>query len=1083
MDDAQVTRVRPLLWQMLTALLLSTGLALGQVVDAPASPSERKPESPQQSGGGAPGAGGLPPAPAKAARPDVKAVAPPGETGLNLDKLVRYSATGLALPNAPVEPGLNLTSNRATAWRDPVGDYLLLEGDVALAIGSYAFKADRALAVVQPRPYNGIIVRDIALYMENVRELGGYGPITQSAGRLLVTAVVKGKVSIETSLMKPAVALNDPLVAEGIARINRQREAVIAATINAPGSISQPLVAQQTFIDRAQRRGEPLPLSPSMSGAPGSPGIPGLPGVPGGMPPAPEKAGGVPPSAAQVDFHAGKIVYKKADKDKGETEGHVLLLGGVQVMAADPKGTRRVNLVADKAVIFLDESAGGGLIGDESNLRSAAASKIKGVYLEDNVMVTDGQYSLRGPRVFYDLSNDKAVVLEAVFFTWDAQHQIPLYVRAREIRQESNRQWSAYEGRVTTSEFYEPHFSIGARTMTITAGPAAPGAAPIHTYTAEGVTMNVLNQPIFYWPKASGDTTEIPLQAINVGYESRRGLFVETRWDLFALANQPKIQGVNASLLADAYSSRGAAVGIDAEYDVHSAFGSLEGKLFYDDGEDDPSGREKVDPDNNFRGFGLWRHRHELGDDWEASLELAYVSDPSFLEEWRRDDAYAAKEYETSIYLKQQREDWAFTFLAKTDLQDFVPQSDLLQTVGNANGPTIGYTVQKFPELAYYRIGTPLWDNHLTWFSENRASAMRIALPEDRPLDRGFTTAQSVALFGIAPTVNFDDALHAGSIDEHTRFRGDTRQEIDAPIQLGIFNLTPYVVGRVTAYDDDFAEYGGESDNLRLWGGGGIRGSTAVSRAYDSVQSPLLDLHRLRHVVEPYFNLLYAETSIKQQALPVYDYEVESLAEGGVYQFGLRNTLQTQRGGEGNWRSVDWIKLDTRFITGGNARIESPFAHFFEDRPELSTRGEHLTNDLAIQASDTLRFYGEVDYSFESDQVERWNAGLALDHTPRLTTFVNLREIDYLNSLIVRYGVEYLLTPKYHVAFAQTFDIHEGTSRNVDVVVTRRLPRWLLIAAISFDTIDESTSVGVALAPEGFAGKGNVGRNPFTFKQ
>ncbi|MFA7238449.1 MAG: hypothetical protein WC058_16460, partial [Phycisphaeraceae bacterium] len=124
-----------------------------------------------------------------------------------------------------------------------------------------------------------------------------------------------------------------------------------------------------------------------------------------------------------------------------------------------------------------------------------------------------------------------------------------------------------------------------------------------------------------------------------------------------------------------------------------------------------------------------------------------------------------------------------------------------------------------------------------------------------------------------------------------------------------------------------------------------------------------------------------------------------------------------------------------------------------------------------------------MNYSFERDRIEQWNLGITFDHNPRLTSFAQLRNIEALDSLIFQYGFDYLLSPKYHLSFSQAIDLTRSRSREVSVVVTRRLPRMLLIVAFSLDPIDDSTSAGIALAPEGFAGKGNVGRNPFLFQQ
>ena len=296
--------------------------------------------------------------------------------------------------------------------------------------------------------------------------------------------------------------------------------------------------------------------------------------------------------------------------------------------------------------------------------------------------------------------------------------------------------------------------------------------------------------------------------------------------------------------------------------------------------------------------------------------------------------------------------------------------------------------------------------------------------------------------------------------------------------------VTPYAVGRVTAYSEDFNNYAGEDDNVRLWGALGVRASTAFSKTYNDVESRLFDVHRIRHIIEPSINLFYAETTIQQESLPVYDYEVESLAEGGVMEIGLRNTFQTQRGGEGRWRSVDWVRIDTKFVTATDeVQRESFIGRFFDHRPELSLVDDYIENEVAWQVTDTFAVFNEVNYNSDRGEIEQWNLGFQLDHSPRLATFAQFRMIDELDSFIATYGFEYLLTPKYHIGFAQSFDIYESRTRNVTVTLTRRMPRTLLILAMDFDTVSEVSSIGIALAPEGLGGKGDVTENPFLFRR
>lgn len=1065
----------------LTAAALAASLAAPVHAALPANPTPKRVAS--QS------------APADATPAEVHPV-DPASSGVDLINLIRYTATGLNLPDTPIPADLDMTAQRTTAWRMDGTEQILLEGDVEVKIGSYGFKADRAVVLVSDHPAPGVSAHNVAIYFDNLRALGGYGVVEQKAPRLLVTAVTIGKINLNTALLRNRPDNDNAFVLESRARVQRYLDSIAAHTVALrPGG---DLIPQAQFAYRDARREEllqapalrplpPLPM-PTETPPPIFPGLmpshPPTPPVPPVKPatPAPggpaQEAVPLPPQSA-VNFRADRVVYKQ-----GEKESYVLLIGNAQAMYIDRKTGHRIDVSADKAVIFLKPGA----LGD-STQHTIPADAVHGVYLEDNgVGVVDGQYTVRGPRLFYDFASGRAVILDAVLFTWDVNQQIPIYVRAQQLRQYSFSSWGGTGVQLSTSDFAEPHFSIGAKELTVQAQHPE-GGPQVLQYTAEGVTFNVQNKPVFYWPSMTGDSSEIPLKQVNVAYGSRYGATLQTRWDLFALANMKKPVGVDATLMVDGYSKRGPAVGLNADYDTDNAFGEFRSYYVHDTGIDTYlADRMNVDPGTHNRDRVLWRDSHDLGDGWESQIQLAHVSDPTFLEEWFQRESYASQEYETSLYLKQQRDDWAFTFLTRYSLMDFLPQVDLLQTRGNilsGGAPSVGYFTDKFPEVAYFREGTPLWGDRLTWFSENRASVLRLQLPGDTPLQRGFNAAQATALFGLGNNTDpYSTALLNEGLDEDTRFRGDTRQEIDAPMKFGAISFTPYVVGRLTGYDQGFAAYSGSDESIRLWGSVGARASTSFQRTYENIESDILDLHRLRHVIEPSVNAFFAGTNLHQDQLPVYDYDVESLLDGGVANFGLRNTLQTQRGGDGHWRSVDWVTLDTDFMVAQDHAIrESPLTQFFGYRPELSLAGNAFWTQLAWQASDTTSFVGDALYSFDNDRVERYDLGLTIDHSPRFSTFVMYRSITALDSDIVRYGFEYLLTPKYHVSVSQSFDINYGQNRDLTVIVTRRMPQWLLMVTVNLDTIDNDLSAGIALAPEGTgAGLLKPSNNPFLYR-
>ena len=87
---------------------------------------------------------------------------------------------------------------------------------------------------------------------------------------------------------------------------------------------------------------------------------------------------------------------------------------------------------------------------------------IRAVYLEGDVVLSLGTSFVRASRLYYDFERDRALILDAVFRADIPDRNIPLYIRADEIRQLSAREFSAENAQVTTSEFHTPHYHIGA---------------------------------------------------------------------------------------------------------------------------------------------------------------------------------------------------------------------------------------------------------------------------------------------------------------------------------------------------------------------------------------------------------------------------------------------------------------------------------------------------------------------------------------------------------------------------------------------------------------------------------------------
>ena len=976
-------------------------------------------------------------------------------------------------------------ARNATAWP---GDqqrvrYLRLSDEVRFEMGLYGFQAERAVVRIVTEPRPGKPVRHLSLYLDEARPLHDHGAVTAKGERILITAATTGTLGLNTDLLEQAdQPPGGAFVRSGLDRIRQRDRRLAQRTLPAP---DQPLYGPDAWQRRAERRRQiDLPTvarGPASATQPAQPVQPETPDAPeradqpaprpAEQPPAtapapqvaatepaepaqpaatrPAPTAGILPTAGTVRFNADRVVY-----ERGEAESSLLLIGDVRLFYEDRANNRQVTLKTERAVLFLAGTR------DETSVgQRVEAGQVRGVYLEDNAVISNGDFTVRAPRMYYDLRLNRAILLEAVMYTYDVRRDIPLYMRADVVRQTSRRSFEAQRALMTTSAFAEPHFAIGAQRLTLKQRETEDGETR-QQFTASHTTLEAGGVPVFYWPYMAGDSRDVPLQSVSVGHSSDNGMQVETAWDVFALAGREAPDGVEASVKADYRGDHGPATGLEVSYDTDQMRGEADSYFLPDDnGTDEISNRRDIEHDSDTRGFLRWQHRQTLQDDWLLQLEGAYVSDETFLDEFFEDETVETKPYETSLYLKKQQDDWQLDLLAKTSLTDFTPQLTQLQTPG--------YDVSKAPELGYYRIGTNLLDNRLTWYSENRISRVRADFGDETPDDRGFSDSQSRTLFGFDEDVSFED--NAGNIGFPTdwRTRLDSRQELTAPMAAGPFDITPYVSGRFTAYDDDFESFNGNDDQYRLQGSAGTRVTTQFHRTYDA-DSRLLNLRGLRHIIEPEADLFYVGSTLDSADLPVYDAEVEGITEGAGLRLGLTNTLETQRGGPGRWRSVDWITLETDLVLrSDDVQTSREIGHFFGYRPEFSLGGDHFYSRVMWMVTDSLGVSGDITYNLESNETARWRLGARLDHTPRLNTFLEYSHLEIFNSQLLRYGLSYQLTRKYRIGFAQTMDFGENESRDFNVAVHRDLPQWRVSVIASVDEIDQEQTIALVFRPRG----------------
>lgn len=710
-----------------------------------------------------------------------------------------------------------------------------------------------------------------------------------------------------------------------------------------------------------------------------------------------------------------------------------------------------LEIAADTAVVFPSESAARTIL--ESPTRGSVQESppeepqpeapptpseeiergIRGVYLEGDVVLTLGERFLRADRVYYDFEKDRALILDGVFRTDIPERNVPLYVRAEEIRQLSAREFAAEKARVSTSEFYTPHYHVGAERVYLRDRTARDAAGRTQgqlagTYELRNATLNIENIPLLWWPFARGDieTSETLLRRVRTGYSDRFGFELETAWHLFNLLGLEPPPGWDATLELDYFSKRGPAVGVNADYERQDQFGLFRGFYINDGGEDRFGPLRDNTPDSANRGRVLWRHRHYLPEDWEATLEVSYVSDPGFLEEYEKSEWFEGKQQETVLYLKRAKEIDAITFLANWRLLDFVTQTEHL------------------PELTYRRIGDVL--GPFVFYNEERIGAVRY-----RPDDRRFLDERRFTNNGLTDVT----------------VRSDLREEAELPLKLSGFNAVPFISFRGSYWD------GQPLDQGHLWRGVGVygvRGSGYLARVYDDVRSELFNVNRIRHIIQPHYAAWWANSNTRSELITPFDEGIETIDAfyGGVV--GVRQIWQTKRGGEGRERSVDLVTFNLEAgAFGGEEHVQRELSNGYANpiRPEDSRTRNYLAGDLIWRLSDTTSVLYDFNLDLDDGKLDRHDLSIAIERSPRLAYVFGYRHAADVDLDLVGGGYNYRLNEKHITALRVWADADRGRLGELSLAYIRKLPRWYFAINFEIDEVFDDVNVSVSMWPEG----------------
>ena len=521
------------------------------------------------------------------------------------------------------------------------------------------------------------------------------------------------------------------------------------------------------------------------------------------------------------------------------------------------------------------------------------------------------------------------------------------------------------------------------------------------------------NVPVFYFPyyKQWLDGRGNRFNFVP-GYRSSYGPFLLSSYSW--VANE-RFDGV---LHADYRVERGGAGG--ADFNTHlGRWGeaSLKGYYLYD-----------LDPTEDAAGYDIPDNRYRIDFSYSATpytnlyvkSRVRYQSDPRVVENFFESEYRRNPQPNTFIEVNRLWDNFSLDVFSQVQVNDFLETQERLPDI----------------RLSGYRqpiLGSPI-------YYETVSSAGYYQ--RDYAISNGIPQGQDYE----AP-------------------RADTFHQLTVPQTFfGWLNVAPRAGGRLSYYGETT---GGTNDaTSRAVFNTGVEFTFKASQTWATVSNRFLALDGVRHIIEPSLNYVYVPTpSATPDELPQFDYELpalrmlpidypdynslDSIDSQNVIRLGLRNRLQTKRGGKIEnffyWDLyTDW-RLDPE--SG-----QTTFSDLFTDLLIRPRSWLLLESQMRYDVPDGQVNVAYQNLTFRPNNVWSWGIGHLYSRDDPSTSTTSLQEGQ--NSLTSVFF--FRLNENWGFRMAHQYDIRESWLQQQSYSIYRDLRSWTAALTVRYE--DNRTS-------------------------
>ncbi len=434
--------------------------------------------------------------------------------------------------------------------------------------------------------------------------------------------------------------------------------------------------------------------------------------------------------------------------------------------------------------------------------------------------------------------------------------RFPVFAEGEQLTGDrSNQVYTAQRSFVTTDDVAEPFSKVRASSITI---------IPNQRITIRHATFYLGKMPIFYFPYYTYTLNERANQFfVTPGYRSRFGPYLLGTYRWF-LSEQ-----VDGELHTDYRWERGVGVGPDINLHLGRWGEATIGYYYLNDRE----------PGTNSGGFNNPNDRQRVQFNYDATpwtnlnlkSQVRYQSDERLLTDYFEGEYRRNPQAATFAEANKLWDNFSLDLFAQPRVNDFFE------------------TVEALPEMKLTGFRQEIGASPFYYESESSAGYYRRRFAETNSVPSG---------------LDFEAA------------RADTYHQIVMPQTFfGWLNFTPRLGGRWSYYTRASGPGATTAEQYRSVLNTGAELNFKASRLWTDAESKVLDVHGLRHIVQPSLNYVYVpRPSVAPVDLPQFSHEspslrllpieypdynsIDAVDSQNVLRFGVANKLQTKRDGQ-----------------------------------------------------------------------------------------------------------------------------------------------------------------------------------------